>query len=85
MQGVLGFTENLRQGIIGPLNARQERYLDLIMESAQHLLALINDILDFTKTGATSTKLDLLALPVIYLCESSMTMVREAAPAQAPA
>ena len=79
MQGVLGFTENLRQGIIGPLNARQERYLDLIMESAQHLLALINDILDFTKTGATPTKLDLLALPVIYLCESSMTMVREAA------
>ena len=79
MQGVLGFTENLRQGIIGPLNARQERYLDLIMESAQHLLALINNILDFTKTGATPTKLDLLALPVLYLCESSMTMVREAA------
>lgn len=79
MQGVLGFTENLRQGIIGPLNARQERYLDLIMESAQHLLALINNILDFTKTGAAPTKLDLLALPVIYLCESSMTMVREAA------
>ncbi len=79
MQAVLGFTENLRQGIIGPLNARQEHYLDLTMESAQHLLALINDILDFTKTGASPTRLDPVALPVVYLCESSMSMVDVAA------
>ena len=63
-------------GIIGPLNERQERYLGLIMESAQHLLSLINDILEFTKSGTSPSKLELMAVPVAHLCESSMSMVR---------
>jgi PAS domain S-box-containing protein len=79
LQAILGFTENLAEGITGPVNERQGRYLGLIMDSGQHLLALINDILDFTKSEAGPARLELSAVPVARLCESSLGMVRSAA------
>lgn len=79
LQAILGFTENLDAGIVGPLNERQGRYLGLIMDNGQHLLALINDILEFTKSEAGATRLDLSAVMVAKLCEASLGTVRSAA------
>jgi PAS domain S-box-containing protein len=79
LQAILGFTENLSEGIIGPVNERQQRYLSLVMDNSQHLLALINDILEFTKTGANPTRLDLSSVAVAALCEASIAVVRSAA------
>lgn len=79
MQAILGLTENLHQGLAGPLTERQERYLGLVLESGQHLLTLINDILNFARNQAGQAELDLALMPVARVCESSLRMVREQA------
>ncbi|MFN4309022.1 MAG: sensor histidine kinase [Ferrovibrio sp.] len=53
LNAILGFTDIMRQGIFGPVgNARYEDYLNGIMKSGQHLLALINDVLDMSRIEA---------------------------------
>ncbi len=54
---ILGFTELLEEEVDGPLNERQKRFISHVHQDAQHLLELINDILDLSKIEAG--KLDL--------------------------
>jgi len=49
MNAIIGFSEVLAEEV---LNEDQSHYVDIIRESAQNLLTLINDILDFTKIEA---------------------------------
>ena len=46
---VIGFSQLLAEGIQGPLNEKQRRFVDHIHRDSQHLLELINDILDLSK------------------------------------
>jgi signal transduction histidine kinase len=46
---IIGFTELLAEQIEGPLNAKQARFVSHILRDSQHLLALINDVLDLSK------------------------------------
>jgi PAS domain S-box-containing protein len=49
---ILGFTELLAEEVDGPLNDRQKRFVSHVHQDAQHLLELINDILDLSKIEA---------------------------------
>lgn len=46
---VIGFSQLLAEEIQGPLNEKQRRFVDHIHRDSQHLLELINDILDLSK------------------------------------
>ncbi len=46
---IIGFTELLREELKGPLNDKQKRFVDHVHQDSQHLLELINDILDLSK------------------------------------
>jgi protein-histidine pros-kinase len=52
LNGIIGFTEFLVDEKPGPLNAKQKEYLTDVHNSAQHLLQLINDVLDLAKIEA---------------------------------
>lgn len=52
LNSIIGFTGILLQKLAGPLNEEQARQLDMVRDSARHLLALINDILDISKIEA---------------------------------
>jgi signal transduction histidine kinase len=52
LNAMIGSVDTLREGLQGPLNAKQDRTLAMVDASAQHLLALINDILDTEKLEA---------------------------------
>jgi signal transduction histidine kinase len=52
LSSILGFTDILLMGIHGPLNADQTRHLATIQRSGEHLLSLINDLLDLSKIGS---------------------------------
>jgi len=54
---ILGFTELLEEEIDGPLNDRQKRFVSHVHQDAQHLLELINDILDLSKIEAGKMEL----------------------------
>lgn len=58
MNAILGYTDVLRRGFDTSVNDRQE-YLDTIHGSGEHLLALINDILDLSKVESGQMELEL--------------------------
>ena len=49
LNGIIGFSELLVDEKIGPLNPRQREFLGDILRSGQHLLQLINDVLDLSR------------------------------------
>jgi len=52
LNGIIGFTELLYDGRLGPLPERPREFLDRIHSSAGHLLQLINGVLDLSKVEA---------------------------------
>src|SRR5919199_3662022 len=79
LNAVLGLSQLLRQELFGSLNEKQKEYISCIQSSGEHLLALINDILDLSKVEAGKEQLSFVPLNVRDLCEYCLTMVREQA------
>ena len=52
LNGIIGFSELLFDGKLGPVSADQADVLADILDSARHLLQLINDVLDLSKVEA---------------------------------
>ncbi len=52
LNAILGFSETIRGRMFGPISAKYGEYVDIIHESAMHLLELINSILDLSKMDA---------------------------------
>lgn len=52
LNGIIGFSELLFDGKVGPVNEKQREYLGDILSSGEHLLQLINDVLDLSKVEA---------------------------------
>lgn len=52
LNSILGFTDVILEGIDGPLTEYMENDLRLIHKNGQHLLSLINDVLDMAKIEA---------------------------------
>ena len=76
---IIGFAELLTDGTMGELNDTQNSYLQDVVESSKHLLALINDILDLSKVEAGRLKLLPSEMDLILLLQNSLVMVKEKA------
>ena len=79
LNAIVGFSQVLREKLFGELNDKQEEYLDDILSSANHLLALINDVLDLSKVEAGQVELELAAFSLKEAVERGVVMVRERA------
>ncbi|MGE5615721.1 MAG: sensor histidine kinase, partial [Bacillota bacterium] len=79
LNAIIGFSEVLNERIFGPLNAKQAEYVRDIYGSGQHLLSLINDILDLTKVEAGHMELDAREFPVRAAIHNCCTLIRERA------
>ena len=82
LNAIIGFSQVLREKMFGELNEKQADYLDDILSSGQHLLNLINDILDLSKVEAGRMELQASAFPLAEVVENSLSMVRERATRQ---
>ncbi len=58
LNGIIGFTELLKDT---PLNIEQKEFVDIIHTSSNHLVGIINDILDYSKMSAG--KMDIEQIP----------------------
>ena len=76
---IIGFSEMLVDKRWGDLTDRQQRYLDNVLMSGRHLLALVNDILDLSKVEAGKLELELSTINIRNLLSNSITMVKEKA------
>jgi signal transduction histidine kinase len=77
LNAVIGFSEVLLERMFGDLNDRQEEYLNDILGSGRHLLALLNDVLDLSKVEAGRMELEPTTLRVRETLLDSLAMVRE--------
>jgi two-component system cell cycle sensor histidine kinase PleC len=59
LNSIIGFSEVLYDAVFGPLNEKQRQYVQNVLSSGQHLLLLINQILDMAKVEAGKMKLAL--------------------------
>jgi signal transduction histidine kinase len=79
LNAVIGFAQLLRERLVGELNETQEQYLDDILESAYHLLALINDILDLSKIESGKLDLEIAPFSLVDALDRGVTMLRDRA------
>jgi signal transduction histidine kinase/DNA-binding response OmpR family regulator len=79
LNAINGFSEVLLERMFGELNEKQDEYLNDILSSGKHLLALINDILDLSKVEAGRMELDLGTLSLPEALDHSLTMIKERA------
>ena len=79
LNAIIGFSEVLLETMAGPLTEKQAEYLQDILSSGQHLLSLINDILDLSKVEAGRMDLELTTFDVSTSLESALNLIRERA------
>jgi PAS domain S-box-containing protein len=83
LNAIIGFSEILNKEALGPIGSTQYReYAGDIHASGQHLLALINDVLDISKIEAGGIDLEEQAVDLAGAIESCVTMVKERATAR---
>jgi len=79
LNAVIGLSDSLAEQTAGSLNEKQQRYVSTIRESGQHLLELINDILDLAKIEAGQVTLNREKVDVAAVCQSSLRMIKQLA------
>ena len=79
LNAIIGFSEVLAEKMFGELNEKQEEYSKDIHASGQHLLSLINDILDLSKIEAGRMELELTDFDLPTAIENALMLVRERA------
>ena len=79
LNAIIGFSEVLTERMFGELNEKQDEYLKDIYASGQHLLSLINDILDLSKIEAGRMELEVTDFDLPSAIDNALILVRERA------
>jgi signal transduction histidine kinase len=79
LNAIIGFSEVLQERLFGELNEKQAEYTTDILTSGQHLLSLINEILDLSKVEAGRMELELAPFDLPMAIDNARTFVRERA------
>src|SRR5262249_2393469 len=79
LNAVIGFSEVLTERMFGELKVKQAECLKDIHASGQHLLSLINDILDLSKIEAGRMELEVTDFDLPMAIDNALTLIRERA------
>ncbi|NMG11850.1 ATP-binding protein [Brasilonema sp. UFV-L1] len=79
---VIGMSSTLLRWSFGELTQRQRDYLQTIHDSGEHLLEMINDILDLSQIEAGKAVLDITEFSLINIAESTVNALKEKATTQ---
>ena len=79
LNAVIGFSDAMTAGMGGKLNEKHASYVRDIHSSGQHLLSLINDILDLSKVESGKAEIDEQEIDLRDVIERSLPFVRERA------
>jgi PAS domain S-box-containing protein len=81
LNAIIGFSEALKEGLLGDLTEQQTKYIGHVFDSGKFLLSLINDILDLSKVEAGKMVLDLEPVAISSLLENSLFIIKDKATA----
>jgi signal transduction histidine kinase/DNA-binding response OmpR family regulator len=76
LNAIIGFSELLKDGVVGDLSGQQRGFIGDIFNAGQHLLSLINDILDLSKVEAGKMELDLELVAIDALLADSLPIIK---------
>jgi hypothetical protein len=76
LNSIIGFTGIILRERVGPLNDEQKKQLNMVKNSSQHLLALINDVLDISKIEAGQLQLVNEEINLPQIIEKALLSVR---------
>ncbi|MBN1473784.1 MAG: transporter substrate-binding domain-containing protein [Syntrophaceae bacterium] len=76
LNSIIGFTGIILRKRVGPLNDEQKKQLNMVKNSSQHLLALINDVLDISKIEAGQLQLVSEEINLPQIIEKALQSVR---------
>ncbi|MBD2341464.1 AAA family ATPase [Calothrix sp. FACHB-156] len=76
LNAILGMTEGLQDEVFGKVNDKQQRALKTIESSGNHLLELINEILDLSKIASGQIQLNCANTAIIPLCQQSLEFIK---------
>lgn len=79
LTSIIGFSEMMHAGLSGDLTDQQRQYTKDILDSGQHLLSLINDILDLSKVEADAMTLELDEVDITAVVQTVEMMHRQRA------
>jgi signal transduction histidine kinase len=79
LNAIIGFSQMMREKMVGDVNEKQAEYLDDIISSGNHLLSLINDVLDLSKVEAGQVELEIAPFSLKETLERGILMVKERA------
>lgn len=79
LNAIIGFSGMLKKHMVGDLNEKQAEYVEDIYTSGNHLLSLINDLLDLAKVESGRIELDVKQFDLPSALETSIMLVRERA------
>ena len=79
LNSILGLSNVLGEQVLGSLNERQTKAIGTVESSGEHLLSLINDILDLSKISSGMMELNIESVSVKNLCDSSLVFVKQQA------
>ncbi len=75
LTSILGLAESLEMQVYGPIAERQVQALRTISASGDHLMALINDVLDLARIGAGKLELQVDVVAVAETCEACLRLM----------
>ena len=79
LTSILGLAEGLQEQVFGPITGKQRKFLQTIEQSGNHLLELINDVLDLSKIEVKQLELELAPTEIYTLCQSSLAFITQQA------
>jgi signal transduction histidine kinase len=79
LNAIIGFSEMIEQKLKGPLSETYREYGEIVRTSGQHLLAIINDILDIAKLSSGKIELDLEPLDVTKVITEAVSIIAKKA------
>ncbi len=79
LTSVMGMTSVLGREIYGPLTVKQKEYLNIVYQSGQYLLSLVNEILELGSLDENAEALNLTSVDIEMLCQQAINTLEQAA------
>lgn len=79
LTSISGFSEALQEKYFGKLNKKQADYVKYIQDNSQHMLSLINQIVDLEKMETGKTEIEISNVRIKKLLENSLSMIEDKA------
>jgi len=74
LNAILGFTQLLKMDLKDSMDEKRKKYLDLVHSAGDHLLELINEVLDLSKVESGKLEIEFQSISIVQLVDNVISM-----------